>query len=128
LSITLNGSTVTNPSFYAPTSAGEGNSYYLESGGYQKDENNEYLLDNEGNRIPKPPKWTKLVTTINYTSTTSTYYLIGYTSSPSETARTLSNVYARSTVYVNSSGYLYADKVYNAVWNDYAEYRKTDTI
>jgi len=68
-----------------------------------------------------------LTTTINYTSTTSKYYLIGYTSSPG-TGTALSNVYARSTVYVDSNGYLWANKVYNAVWNDYAEYRQTDTI
>ena len=69
-----------------------------------------------------------LTPTISYTSTTSTYYLIGYTSSPSETAITLSNIYARPDVSVNTSGHLTAVKVYNAVWNDYAEYRQTDTI
>ena len=29
-----------------------------------------------------------------------------------------------SAIYFNSSGYIYANRVYNAVWNDYAEYRK----
>lgn len=28
-----------------------------------------------------------------------------------------------SDIYFNSSGYIYANRVYNAVWNDYAEYR-----
>lgn len=30
-------------------------------------------------------------------------------------------------MYLNASGYLYAPRVYNAVWNDYAEFRKADT-
>ena len=37
-------------------------------------------------------------------------------------------LYCRTAVYVNSSGYLYASRVYNAVWNDYAEYRQADSL
>lgn len=30
-------------------------------------------------------------------------------------------------MYLTAAGYLYAPRVYNAVWNDYAEFRKADT-
>lgn len=108
--VTLNGTSTTSASFYAPTGAGTKG----------------YFLQSNGNGAPT---WVPLTTEISYQFTPSQYYLIGSTTPPPEsTAKNLSNVYAKSSVYVNSSGYLYADKVYNAVWNDYAEYRQTDNI
>ena len=68
------------------------------------------------------PSWAD--STIKVATTTSTYYLLGYTS----TSGSPSTIYCQSSVYVNSSGYLYANRVYNAVWNDYAEYRQTNDI
>lgn len=35
---------------------------------------------------------------------------------------------ANSSIYFNSSGYIYATRVYNAVWNDYAEFRWAETL
>lgn len=55
------------------------------------------------------------------TTTSNLYYLIGHTS----TSGAPTTLYCNSSVYVNGNGYLYAPRVYNAVWNDYAECRKT---
>ena len=109
--VTLNGASTTSASFYAPTGAGT-KGYFLQSNG------------------SGAPTWVSLTTEISYQSTTSTYYLIGSYSDPSTATSTssLSTVYAHKNVSVDSNGYLTAVRVYNAVWNDYAEYRQTDNI
>lgn len=33
----------------------------------------------------------------------------------------------RNLAYINTSGYFYSTRVYNAVWNDYAEFREAET-
>ena len=55
------------------------------------------------------------------TTSSSTYYLVGHINTSGATT----TLYCRNSVKVNESGYLQATKVYGAVWNDYAEYRKT---
>lgn len=61
--------------------------------------------------------------TAGATNTSSKIYLIGATSQD-----TNPQTYSRSTCYLSAAGYLYADKVYNAVFNDYAEYRTTISL
>lgn len=65
--------------------------------------------------------WTN-TTNVKISTTTSLYYLLGYTSSSHTTG--VNTLYCRTTVKVDASGYLYADRVYSAVWNDYAETRE----
>ena len=55
-------------------------------------------------------------------------YLIGYqgVSSFSATGSTANKtIYAETLAYMDTAGGFHAEKVYNAVFNDYAEYRKT---
>ena len=53
--------------------------------------------------------------------------LSAYSTSSSSTSATTVNRIA--TIYaIPSTGALYANKVYNAVWNDYAEYRECDIL
>lgn len=58
--------------------------------------------------------------TAGATNTSSKIYLIGAASQDANP-----QTYSRSTCYLSAAGYLYADRVYNAVFNDYAEYRTT---
>lgn len=56
--------------------------------------------------------------TAGSTDTSSKIFLIGATSQAANP-----QTYSQDTTYVDASGYLYSTRVYNAVWNDYAEYR-----
>jgi len=69
------------------------------------------------------PTWASITTATSITTTSSRYFLVGHTSS----SGTTSTLYCRTTAYVSASGYLYADRVYNAVWNDIAEMRSSIT-
>lgn len=63
---------------------------------------------------------------VNKTTSASKYYFIGNTATGSVNTNTC---YSCNTIYfVPSTGSIYASKIYNAVWNDYAEFRKADTV
>ena len=113
--VTLNGTSTTSASFYAPTTAGT-------SG---------YVLKSNGSGAPT---WTsaaltdtKVTQAYQVGSAAGTYYPVlfsetsGITSTSSRGARTTKLC---NTIYTDPYvGALYATKVYGAVWNDYAEYR-----
>lgn len=104
--VTLNGTSTTTASFYAPTSAGT-------SG---------YVLKSNGSGAPT---WTSAVLTdtvgINFSSSTGTkLYLIGSTATSGTNARTF---YQNSNVYIDTGNVLMG-----AAWNDYAEYRNQEEL
>jgi hypothetical protein len=66
------------------------------------------------------PAWATITTSITISTDTNKLYLLGYTA----TSGSINTAYARTNVYISATNdYLYADRVYNAVWNDYAEMR-----
>lgn len=115
VSINLNGAAASDPSFYAPTTAGT-------SG---------YVLKSNGSGAPT---WTsatltdtKVTQAYQVGSTTGTYYPVlfsGTSGITSTSSRGATTAKLCNTIYIDPyAGALYATKVYGAVWNDYAECR-----
>lgn len=116
-SVTLNGTATTTPSFYAPTVAGT-SGYYLMSNGSGAPSwatIPEYCLVE--NAISSSD-WRSLLLGASALSSATTTV-------ETEAVDTDSAVYMATGLAANpGTGHLYATAVHNAIWNDYAEYRK----
>ena len=104
--VTLNGTATTSASFYAPTSAGTAGQFLKSNGS-------------------GAPTWDTVAVTdekvkVTARGTTKAYLLASTSATSNGTAAV-----AETEVYLGTTaGHLYATAVHNAVWNDYAEYRK----
>ena len=79
------------------------------------------LNENGGFDLGTVSSGSSSVSGVAITTPSNNYFLVGSTS----TSGAPSTLYCTQSVYATSSGDLYASRVFNAVWNDYAECRKT---